>query len=131
MEPPYPGRLYLPVWSWHRPFRMDNKRVYRILFHNQGSIYELYARNVAQSSMYAFVEVEGILFGERSAVLVDPAEERLKAEFSGVKRTYVPLQSVIRIDEVEKIGPNKILPGGDGKIATLPLPTPPGSKPGG
>lgn len=110
---------------------MDSKRVYRILFHNQGSIYELYARNVAQSSMYAFVEVEGILFGERSAVLVDPAEERLKAEFSDVKRTYVPLQSVIRIDEVEKAGPNKILPGGDGKVATLPLPTPPGGKPGG
>jgi hypothetical protein len=110
---------------------MDNKRVYRILFHNQGSIYELYARNVAQSTMYAFVEVEDILFGERSAVLVDPAEERLKAEFSGVKRTYVPLQSVIRIDEVEKVGPNKILPGGDGKVATLPLPTPPGGKSGG
>lgn len=111
--------------------RMDNKRVYRILFHNQGSIYELYARSVAQSSMYAFIEVEGILFGERSAVLVDPAEERLKAEFSGVKRTYVPLQAVIRIDEVEKVGPNKILPGGDGKVATLPLHPPPGGKQGG
>lgn len=109
---------------------MDNKRVYRILFHNQGSIYELYARNVAQSAMYAFVEVEGLLFGERSTVLVDPTEERLKAEFSGVKRTYVPLQSVIRIDEVERAGPNKILPGGEGKVTTLPLPTPPGGRPG-
>lgn len=106
-----------------------DKRVYRILFHNQGSVYELYARSVAQSSLYAFVEVEGILFGERSAVLIDPTEERIKAEFNGVKRTYVPLQAVIRIDEVEKAGPNKILPGGDSKVTNLPLPTPPGSKP--
>ncbi|AOV17972.1 hypothetical protein BJI67_13700 [Acidihalobacter aeolianus] len=108
-----------------------DKRIYRIVFHNQGSVYELYARKVAQSGMYAFLEVEDIIFGERSAVLVDPTEERLKAEFAGVKRTYVPLQSVVRIDEVEKVGTNRILAeggsSGGGKVTAFPMPAPPRS----
>nr|HIA88914.1 DUF1820 family protein [Gammaproteobacteria bacterium] len=36
---------------------MTDKSIYRIVFHNQGNIYELYAREISQSAMYAFVEV--------------------------------------------------------------------------
>ena len=80
---------------------MTDKSIYRIVFHNQGNVYELYAREISQSAMYAFVEVGDIIFGERSKLVVDPSDEKLKAEFSGVKRTYVPLHGVVRIDEVE------------------------------
>lgn len=110
---------------------MDSKRVYRIIFHNQGNIYELYAREVAQSSLYAFVEVAGIIFGERSRVVVDPSEEQLKTQFSGVKRTYIPLHAVVRIDEVDKEGQNKIIgsSGETGNVTPFPMPmTPPGTK---
>lgn len=103
---------------------MTNKSIYRVIFHNQSNIYELYARKVSQGYLYAFVEVEEIIFGERSTVLVDPSEERLKSEFSGVKKTYIPLQAVIRIDEVEKEGPNKIISGSDEKGNVTPFPTP-------
>ena len=66
-----------------------------------------------------------MLFGERSAILVDPGEEKLKSEFAGVKRSYIPMQSIIRIDEVEKQGAAKISEGGDsGKIATFPIAPP-------
>lgn len=109
---------------------MSNKHVYRVVFHNQGKLYELHAREVSQSSMYAFVEVAGIIFGERSGVLVDPSEERLKSEFGGVSRTYIPIHAVVRIDEVEKSGVNKItaLSSGD-KVTAIPLPVqPPGGK---
>lgn len=41
-------------------------------------------------------------------MLVDPSEEKLKNTFGGVKRTYIPLTSVIRIDEVEKEGTGKV-----------------------
>ena len=58
--------------------------------------------------MWGFIEIEELVFGERSAVLVDPSEEKLKTEFAGVKRSYIPLHSVIRIDEVEKEGVSKI-----------------------
>jgi len=107
-----------------------NKRIFKVVFHNQGSVYELYAREVSQSAMYAFVEVGDIIFGERSRVVVDPSDERLKAEFNGVTRTYIPMHSVIRIDEVDKEGRNKIIAGeGGGKVAPFPLPvTPPGRR---
>lgn len=103
---------------------MKEKKIYRIAFHNRGDIYELHARKVHQSNMYAFVEIEDIIFGERSSVVVDPSEERLKSEFAGVKRTHIPLHAVIRIDEVEREGTNRITTSGDngGKIAPFPLP---------
>ena len=110
---------------------MKNKPIYRIIFHNQGNIYELYARKVSQSELYAFVEVEQLIFDGRSELLVDPSEEKLKSEFSDVKRTYIPLQAVVRIDEVEKEGQNKILPssGDNSNVTPFPLSmTPPASK---
>lgn len=87
---------------------MKKKRTYRITFHSQGKVYELYARNINQGGLLGFVEVEEILFGEKSTVVVDPSEESLKAEFAGVSRTYIPMHAVIRIDEVEKSGQSKI-----------------------
>ncbi len=103
------------------------KSIYKIQFHSQGKLYELYAREVSQSSWYAFIEVAGILFGEKSNLVVDPSEERLKAEFSQVNRTYIPLHAVVRIDEVEKEGVNKIIDapageGGDSNIKPFPMP---------
>ena len=77
---------------------MSKQHIYRIVFHNQGKVYEIYAHQVEQSSMYAFIEVEDIIFGERSRLLIDPSEEKLKSEFSGVKRTHIPIQAVMRID---------------------------------
>ena len=102
-------------------------RVYKVQFHSQGKLYELYAREVSQSNMYAFIEVAGIIFGERSHLVVDTSEERLKAEFSQVNRTYIPLHSVVRIDEVEKEGVNKIIDkpaaeSGDSNIKPFPMP---------
>ena len=108
---------------------MNNKKgIYKIQFHNQGKLYELYARQVSMSNMYAFIEVADIIFGEKTKVVVDPSEERLKQEFSSVKRTYIPLHSVVRIDEVDKEGINKIIDKADVESATsniTPFPMPP------
>lgn len=108
-----------------------NRPVYRIVFQNQGSVYELHARKVSQGFLFTFVEVEDILFGERTNLLVDPSEERLKIEFQGVRRTFIPLQSVVRIDEVEREGANKITPlqGVPGNVTPFPVPPPPGRGP--
>ncbi len=103
---------------------MAKKRIYRIVFQNRGKIYELHASDVSHGEMYGFVEVADIIFGERTAILVDPSEERLKSEFAGVKRTYIPLHAVLRIDEVDKEGTNKIVAddGGQSNITPFPLP---------
>jgi len=102
--------------------------MYRIIFVNQDKVYELYAKSIYQSDMYGFIEVEEIVFGERSQLIVDPGEERLKAEFAGVGRSYIPMHSIIRIDEVEKEGVGKISDASlEGKVANFPVPV--GAKP--
>lgn len=100
---------------------MTKQRIYKVIFLNQGQVYEIYAHSVGQGSMLGFVEVESLTFGERSQVVVDPAEERLKTEFEGVKRTYIPLHAVIRIDEVEKTGIGKISDA-QGNVTPFPMP---------
>lgn len=94
--------------------------LYRISFHNQGKVYEIYARSVSHGGMPGFVEVEKLVFGEKSMVVVDTSEEKLKTEFEGVERFYVPLHCVIRIDEVAKAGTAKIS-AGDGKVLPFPM----------
>ena len=98
-------------------------RVYKVIFLNQGKVYELYAKAVHQGELYGFVEIEELLFGEISQLLVDPAEERLKSEFQGVRRSLIPIHAVIRIDEVEKEGQSKIREA-DETTNVTPFPTP-------
>ena len=106
---------------------MSNKLLYRIAFMNQGKIYEIYARQVTHGELFGFLAIEEIVFGERTSVVVDPAEERLKDEFAGVKRTHIPLHSVIRVDEVEKQGVSKISEASGDNVTQFPMPMyPPG-----
>jgi len=110
---------------------MVASHIFRILFINQGKVYEIYARKVSHGSLFGFVEVEELVFGERSSVVVDPGEERIQSEFAGVKRSYLPLHSVIRIDEVRKQGVSKISALEGGNIAQFPVAMyPAGNDPG-
>lgn len=98
--------------------------IYKVIFHNQDKVYELYARAIYQSEMYGFIEVEQFVFGERSQMIVDPAEEKLKTEFNEVTRSYIPMHSIVRIDEVEKEGVGKIVDGSlgtSGNVAAFPM----------
>ena len=106
---------------------MSTPRLYRVTFLNQGSVYEIYARSVSHGSMLGFVEIEKLVFGERTSILVDPGEEKLKAEFANVVRTFVPVHAVIRIDQVDKVGAARIMAGGEsGKVTPFPVFTPGG-----
>ena len=89
----------------------NTSEIYKVTFLNKGKVYEVFVKQVYQSDLYGFIEIEDYMFDERSQVLVDPGEEKLKAEFSGVKRSFIPMQAVIRIDEVEKSGVSKITNG--------------------
>lgn len=103
--------------------KIETKRVFKIIFHNQGEVFEIYAKNVDQGHLYGFVEVEEILYGERSQVVVDPSEERMKSEFRGVKRIFLPMHAVVRIDEVEKEGVPRITrQEGSGTVSEFPSP---------
>lgn len=100
---------------------MAEKLLYKVVFFNQGKVYEVYARSVSQGNLFGFIEIEQLVFGERSGVLVDPGEERIKSEFSGVTRSYLPMHAIIRIDQVEKQGVSKIS-SADSNVTPFPQP---------
>ena len=106
---------------------MAARHIYKVIFMNQGKIYEVYARKVSQEGFWGFIEIEQLVFGGRSSVVVDPSEEKLKDEFNGVKCTYIPMHAVVRIDEVAHEGTAKIVALESGSNVTpfpMPLYTP-------
>ena len=107
---------------------MSDKYLYKVTFFNQQEVYEIYVKHVYQGDLYGFVIVEDFVFGEKSAIVVDPSEEKLRNEFEGVSQSFIPMHEVIRIDQVEKEGHAKIRPGGDSKgsnVAPFPIPMKP------
>ena len=98
---------------------MARKPVYKIIFHNQDKIYEVYAKSVSQGALFGFIEIEQLVFGEKTSLVVDPSEETLKTEFRNVTRTYIPMHSIIRIDEVNKQGGAKIMEATGGSTANV------------
>lgn len=103
---------------------MSAQSVYKVIFQNGSQVFEVFARQIYQSDMWGFIEVEEFVFGERSKIVVDPSEEKLKHEFNGVTRSYIPLQAIIRIDEVDKEGDVKISdvkPAEGGNITSFPF----------
>jgi len=107
---------------------MATSHIFKIIFHSQGKVFEIYAGKVGHGQLFGFIEVEELIFGEKSAVVVDPSEEKIQAEFAGVKRTYLPLHSVIRIDEVRKSGSSKVSAADGSNVSPFPhtVYTPPG-----
>lgn len=101
---------------------MNKKTIFRITFANQEAIYEIYANSIKESELFGFLEVEELVFGEQTALVVDPSEERLKLEFNNVIRTYIPMHSIYRVDEVTKQGVAKVKnnPGYGNKVSPFP-----------
>lgn len=98
--------------------------IYKVVFYDQGRICELYAKEVLQGGLYGFIEVQELLFGTKTEVVIDPGEERLQREFTGVKRVHIPMHAVVRIDEVEQEGPSRMgeQPDKDGTVSHFPAP---------
>ncbi len=101
---------------------MAKKNLFKVIFMSQGQVYEIYARSVGHGKMFGFVEVEELVFGARTTVVVDPSEEKIKSEFKNVRRTYLPMHAIIRIDEVDKQGVSKISKLEGSNVAQFPMP---------
>ena len=100
---------------------MASSHIFKIMFVNQGKVYEVYARKVSQGRLFGFIEVEELVFGERSTVVLDPVEERVKSEFAGCKCTMLPMHSILRIDEVKTQGQAKISAYEGSNVAPFPM----------
>ena len=101
---------------------MSKTPLFKVVFMSQGQVYEVYARSVGQGDLFGFIVIEELVFGERTTVVVDPSEEKIKSEFEDVRRTYLPMHSIIRIDEVDKQGTAKISKLEGGNVAQFPMP---------
>lgn len=100
------------------------KSLYKVTFLNAGRIYDLYAGRVASGEIWGFVEVSDLLFDVNEGVVVDPTEERLRDEFANTRVLHLPLQSVVRIEEVERKGPSAIRDASTGEKVVTPFPMP-------
>ncbi len=87
---------------------MPERPLYRVTFVNQGHRYEIYAHSVGASGIFGFVEISAFSFGDADSLVIDPSQEQLRREFSQIKRTHIPLQNILRIDEVMQQGTAKI-----------------------
>lgn len=100
------------------------KTLYKITFLNHGKIYVLYARSVNSGNLWGFTDVAGLVFDVHEGLVVDPTEERLRDEFGDTKVLHLPMQSIIRIEEVEKKGQSAIRDAASGENVVSPFPMP-------
>lgn len=103
---------------------MSKKPLYKITFHNHGKIYELYARHIGSGTLWGFTEISELVFDTRDGVVVDPTEERLRDEFGDTRVLHLPMQSIVRIEEVEKKGQSAIRDAATGEKVVTPFPMP-------
>ncbi len=104
---------------------MTDKRLYKIIFLNQGKVYELFARGVSSSGLWGFIEVSELVFESGEGLVVDPTEERMRQEFANARVLHLPIQAVLRIEEVEKRGQCLIRDRESGeKVTPFPLSPP-------
>lgn len=75
--------------------------IYRVNYINHNHVYELYAKHVSTDVMLGFMSISGILFNWKDAVVIDPIEEQLKAEFKDVEVLHIPLAHVLKVEEVK------------------------------
>ena len=101
-----------------------SKPLYKITFLNYSKVYVLYAGHVSSSHLWGFNVVGDLVFDVHEGLVVDPTEERLRAEFSDTKMLHLPMQSIVRIEEVEKKGKSAIRDAATGESVITPFPIP-------
>ncbi len=98
-------------------------KLYKVSFFNQGQVYELYCRKIADSSLsYGFIQISELVFEADDGVVIDPTEERLREEFGDVEVLHLPMSAVIRVEETKKRGTAVIRDSKSGeKVTPLPV----------
>ena len=77
----------------------QEKTYYKVSFTRDNELYQICARNVGTSDWWGLIELSGFIFPENKLVY-NPGEERIKREFSEIRRTWIPYHAIVRVDEV-------------------------------
>ncbi|HEY0232653.1 MAG TPA: DUF1820 family protein [Dokdonella sp.] len=107
---------------------MSKSKLYKVTFISQGKSIELYARHVASSALWGFTEIGDLVFDPPGdGLVVDPTEERLREEFKDTTMVHLPIQAILRVEEVAKRNAIAIRDAASGdKIMPFPLAPPRG-----
>lgn len=100
---------------------MARKTLYKVTFLNHGKVYELYAHRVSSGALWGFTEVAELVFDVNTGIVVDPTEERLRDEFGNTRVLHLPMQSIVRVEEVEKKGQSAIRDAATGEAVVTPM----------
>ena len=65
-----------------------------------------------------------LVFDVHDGVVVDPTEERLRDEFGNTRVLHLPMQSIVRIEEVDRKGQSAIRDAATGEKVVTPFPLP-------
>ncbi len=79
--------------------RSRDPTYYRITFTSDNDLYQVCARHVSASDLYGLIEIGEFIFPE-AGLVYNPGEERLRREFEGIRRTWLPYHAIVRIDEL-------------------------------
>lgn len=105
---------------------MSDDKLYKVVFLNGGKVYELFSRGVTSSGLWGFIEVSELVFETKEGLVVDPTEEKMRQEFEHASVLHLPIQSVLRVEEVKKRGKCLIRDRESGeKVTPFPV-SPPG-----
>lgn len=69
-------------------------------------------------------EISELVFEVHDGLVVDPTEERLRDEFGNTRVLHLPMQSIVRIEEVERKGQSAIRDATSGERVVTPFPLP-------
>ena len=73
---------------------------YKVVYLHQSQVQEIMVKQIYTSDLYGFIEIEEFALDYDKSPIVDPAKEKLQQEFSQVRRSYIPIQHILRIDEM-------------------------------
>ncbi len=77
------------------------KKLYKIHFLDEGKNKNIvYANKVNPSSFLGLIELSDIVFLDTSEILITPDDDKIRKEFQDVERTFLPINAIIRIDEI-------------------------------
>ncbi len=84
---------------------------FKVTFTSENELYQVCARRVTTSELYGLIEIGEFIF-PTSRLVYNPGEERLRREFEGIRRTWIPYHAIVRIDEVQgtQESESKIIP---------------------
>lgn len=81
-----------------------SKNIFKIFFYNEDrKSVVIHAENVYQSDMLGFIEADKLVFPDVSEIIVTPDDDKVKNMFKNTVKTFIPINLVIRIDEVAPI----------------------------